>query len=145
MSDDELLHLSPPEVVAHVRRLEARIAELEAELARRGGPPKTPQNSSTPPSQGFQRERPAAEGAKRGPPLGHVGTSRRRAEPDWIVLCHPSHCTGCGAGLAGAPQERVGQSQVVEFPPVEPVVLEAWRYAATCLHCGTTTTADYPP
>ena len=39
MSDDELLHLSPPEVVAHVRRLEARIAELEAELARRGGPP----------------------------------------------------------------------------------------------------------
>jgi transposase len=46
--------------------------------------------------------------------------------------------------LAGARQERVGTSQVVELPPVEPVVLEAWRYAARCPHCGTTTTADYP-
>src|SRR4051812_32532590 len=52
MSDEELLHLSPAEFVAHVRWLEARIVELEAELARRDGPPKTPQNSSTPPSKG---------------------------------------------------------------------------------------------
>jgi transposase len=145
MSDDELLHLSPAEVVAHVRRLEARIAELEAELARRGGPPKTPENSSTPPSKGWKRERrPAPDGAKRGPPFGHVGTSRRRAEPDGVVFCHPTHCAGCGADLAAAPQERVGTSQVVELPPVQPVVLEAWRYAATCPHCGVTTTADYP-
>jgi transposase len=144
MSDDELLHLSAAEVVAHVRRLEARIAELEAELARRGGPPRTPQNSATPPSKGWKRERPAGEGAKRGPPFGHLGTSRRRAEPDWVVLCQPTHCAGCGADLAAAPQERVGTSQVVELPPVEPVVLEAWRYAATCPHCGTATTAAYP-
>jgi transposase len=33
---------------------------------------------------------------------------------------------------------------VVELPPVEPVVLEAWRYAAPCPHCGATTLADYP-
>jgi transposase len=144
MSDEELLHLSPAEVVAHVRRLEARIAELEAELARRGGPPKTPENSSTPPSKGFKRQRPPGEGAKHGPAFGHRGTSRRRAEPEWIVLCQPHHCAACGADLAGVPQERVGQSQVVELPPVAPVVLEAWRYAATCPHCGTTTTAAYP-
>ena len=144
MSDDELLHLSPAQVVGLVRRLEARIAELEAELARRGGPPKTPQNSSTPPSKGFKRERPSGEGAKRGPPLGHPGTSRHRAEPDWVVLCQPTHCAGCGADLAAVPQERVGTSQVVDLPPVQPVVLEAWRYAALCAHCGTTTTAPYP-
>src|SRR3954469_24550895 len=101
MSDDELLHLSPAAVVAHVRRLEARIAELEAELARRGGPPKTPENSSTPPSKGFKRERrPASEeGAKRGPPVGHVGTSRERATPDWVALCHLTHCAECGQEL----------------------------------------------
>ncbi len=47
MSEDELRQLSPDEVVVQVRRLEvalaaalARIAELEAELARRSGPPK---------------------------------------------------------------------------------------------------------
>jgi transposase len=144
MSDDELLHLSPAEVVAHVRRLEARIAELEAELAQRGGPPKTPANCSMPPSTGFKRERPPGEGAKRGPPFGHRGTSRPRGAPDWIVLCQPTHCGGCGADLAAAPQARVGTSQVVELPPVQPVVLEAWRYEATCPHCGTTTAAAYP-
>jgi transposase len=144
MSDDELHHLSPEQVVVLVRRLEARIAELEADLARRGGPPKTPQNSSTPPSKGFKRERPPGEGAKRGPPFGHPGTSRQRGAPDWIVLCQPTHCAGCGAELAAAPQEQVGVSQVVELPPVQPVVLEAWRYAASCPQCGVRTVAPYP-
>jgi transposase len=144
MSDDELRHLSPEQVVALVRRLEARIAELEADLARRGGPPKTPQNSSMPPSKGQKRERPVGEGAKRGPPVGHRGTSRQRAAPDWIVLCQPTRCAGCGADLAAAPQARVGISQVVELPPVQPVVLEAWRYEATCPTCETTTAATYP-
>jgi transposase len=151
MSDDELRELSPDEVVVRFRRLEgelataqARIADLEAELARRSGAPKTPQNSSTPPSKGFKRERPPGEGAKRGPPFGHLGTSRHRAEPAWVVLCQPSHCGACGQALAPAAQERVGVSQVVELPPVQPVVLEAWRYAAACPACGATTTADYP-
>ncbi len=144
MSDEELRHLSPDQVVAVVRRLEARIAELEAELARRGGPPKTPENSSTPPSKGWKRERRRTAGAKHGPPFGHLGTSRRRARPDWVVLCQPSQCAACGQDLAAAPQERVGVSQVVELPPVQPVVLEAWRYATTCPACGATTTAPYP-
>src|SRR5215204_5786587 len=151
MSDDELRQLSPDAVVLRYRRLEgelaaaqARIAELEAELARRGGPRKTPQNSSTPPRKGYKRERAPEAGAKRGPPLGHLGTSRRRAEPAWIVLCQPTHCAGCGHDLAGVLPERVGSSQVVELPPVVPVVLEAWRYAATCAHCGTRTVGAYP-
>src|SRR4051794_19332855 len=144
MSDEELLHLSPAEVVVHVRRLEARIAALEAELAQRSGPPKTPENSSTPPSKGFKRERPSGEGAKRGPPFGHRGTSRQRAAPDWIVLCQPREGGGRGADLAAAPQGRVGTSQVVELPPVQPVVLEAWRHEATCPACGMTTGAVYP-
>jgi transposase len=151
MSDDELRHLSPDAVVLEYRRLEgelaaaqARIAELEAELVRRGGPPKTPQNCSTPPSKGYKRERAPEAGAKRGPPLGHLGTSRRRAAPDWIVLCQPTHCASCGHDLAAARAERVGTSQVVEVPPVAPVVFEAWRYAVTCAHCGTTTVGAYP-
>src|SRR5262245_55562140 len=100
MSDEELRHLSPAEVVAQVRRLEARIAELEGELARRGGSPKTPQNSSTPPSKGWQRNRPAPEGAKLGPPFGHLGASRRRVEPNAVVLCQPTQCASAACGAA---------------------------------------------
>jgi transposase len=152
MSDDALAQLSVADLIALVRQLaaqlaaaQARITELEVELARHGGPPKTPQNSSTPPSKGWKRERPsAADGAKRGRPVGHPGTSRRRAEPDWVVLCQPTHCATCGHDLEDAPQQQVGQSQVVELPPVQPVVFEAWRYAATCPRCGTTTMAAYP-
>src|SRR5918997_432358 len=126
MSDDELREWSPERLVALIRRLEAqlaaataRIAELEAERARRDGPPKTPQNSSTPPSKGWKRERPAEEGAKHGPPFGHLGTSRRRGEPAWVVLCQPTHCAACGEDLVAAAQERVGTSQIVELPPVQ--------------------------
>src|SRR3954466_6591907 len=98
MVDDERCEWSPTALVALIRRLaehlagvtaqlaaaQARIGELEAELARRGGPPKTPQNSSTPPSKGWKRERPRGEGANRGRPVGPPGTSRRRAAPDWV-------------------------------------------------------------
>src|SRR5919204_5853789 len=114
MSDEVLAGLSAGEVIALVRRLEARlraveaelaaaqarIRELEAELGRRGGPPKSPQNSSTPPSKGWKRERPTGEGAKRGPPFGHPGTSRRRARPARTALAHPTHRAACGADLA---------------------------------------------
>src|SRR5438105_10929902 len=132
MSDEALAELSPRVLITLIRRLEeqlaavtaelaaaqARISELETELARRGGPPKTPANSSTPPSKGWKRERPPpSEGAKRGRPVGHVGTSRRRMAPDWVVLCQPTHCATCGHDLMDRPQVRVGHSQVVELPP----------------------------
>lgn len=121
----------------------ARIAELEAELARRGGPPKTPENSSLPPSKGWKRKRPPT-GGKRGPPAGHRGTSRQRRPPDQVIACYPTHCAGCGAALDPATAQRVGVSQVVDVPPVQACVVEAWRYAATCPACGTPTGAAYP-
>ncbi|MGH7751909.1 MAG: IS66 family transposase, partial [Gemmatimonadales bacterium] len=52
---------------------------------------------------------------------------------------------GCGRSLTQAPLHRVGVSQVVELPPVQPRIIEARRYAATCAYCGVTTTAPYPP
>lgn len=155
MSENELRHLTPDEIIALVRRLEAeltaagaRIAELEAELARRAGrpPAKTSANSSRPPAQDFKAtvRGEAATSPKKGPPHGHPGTSRRRAEPDHIIACEPESCRHCGASLAGAPLRQIGRSQVVELPPVRPVVLEAHRYEATCGRCGTTTAAAYP-
>ena len=73
--------------------------------------------------------------------MGSVGDG---SGPDVIVRCRPSTCTGCGEPLPLDGQRRVGRSQVVELPPIRPVVVEAWQYAARCRGCGTRTKGAYP-
>jgi transposase len=131
--------LSREQLLDLVEQLAARVAELEAQL---GQPPKTPGNSSVPPSVGPKPNRAERRARKRR--RGHNGISRRRQTPDVIVRCRPSTCQGCGEPLALAGQRRVGRSQVVELPPVQPVVIEAWQYAARCRGCGARTKVTYP-
>jgi transposase len=119
--------------------LAARVAELEARL---GQPPKTPGNSSVPPSVGFKANRAERRARKRR--RGHDGISRRRQRPDVIVRCRPTTCEGCGEPLPADGQRRVGRSQVIDLPPLRPVVVEAWQYAASCPGCGHRTKGTYP-
>src|SRR5918997_5455109 len=146
MDREALARLDPEALIeiilrqqAVIEQLTARVAEVEAGL---GGPPKTPENSSVPPAAGFKPNR--AERRARRRRGGHAGISRRRQAPDVIVRCRPERCAGCGAGLPVGGQRRVGRSQVVELPPVRPVVVEAWRYAARCRACGVRTVAAAP-
>ena len=88
---------------AAIEQLTARVAELEARL---GGPPKTPENSSVPPSRGQKANRVEGRRRKLGPKRGHLGVSRARSEPDMVVECRPRACGGCGQALprnGGAP------------------------------------------
>ena len=143
MDREALLALDKEALVELVVQLQARVAELEAAVGRLSGPPKTPGNSSVPPSQGFKPNR--AERRARRKRGGQLGLSRRRQAPDLVVECRPTACRGCGAALAEQGQRRVGRSQVVDLPPVRPVVVEAWRYAAVCPGCGERTVAEAPP
>ena len=122
-----------------IDRLLAEVAELKAQA---GQPPKTSGNSSVPPSVGFKPNRAERRARKRRG--GHDGISRCRQQPDVIVRCRPTACQGCGEPLPLAGQRRVGRSQVIEVPPVRPVVIEAWQYAARCHGCGTRTKGAYP-
>ena len=122
-----------------IERLVADAAELKAQI---GQPPKTTGNSSVPPSVGFKANRAERRSRKRRP--GHDGISRRRQQPDVIVRCRPSTCSGCGEPLPLDGQRRVGRSQVIELPPLQPVVVEAWQYAAQCGRCGHRTKGTYP-
>ncbi|MDI3281539.1 MAG: IS66 family transposase [Bacillota bacterium] len=122
---------------------QARMAELEARLGR---PPKTPDNSSVPPSKAFKRNRPQPDQPrKRGPKVGHVGVTRPRAEPDVTLELRVERCRRCGQSLDAAAQQPKEWRQVVDLPPIRPVVYEAIAYEATCPHCGEKQQAAFPP
>ncbi len=129
---------------AQVQALTTRVAELEAKLA---GPPKTPGNSSLPPSQGKKPNR-AAKTPRRGPrpgSLGRMGGGRALTEnPDEIVVARPVRCAHCQAALAEADQVLHGRYDKIDLPQVAPVVTRVERYAARCECCGATTLAPVP-
>jgi len=151
MDRTALAGLEPEQLIELILQLQTRIAEqdvrlatLEQEVARLSGPPKTPENSSVPPSAAIKPNRTERRGRKRGPKRGHVGTSRLRQVPDVVVRCRPTACQGCGEALGPKDQRRVRRSQVIELPALQPVVLEVWAYAARCGACGERTVAEVP-
>ena len=129
---------------AQVQALTARVAELEAKL---GVPPKTPDTSSLPPSQGKKPnrgDRPARTGPRRGS-LGRKGGGRPLAEaPDETVIARPSRCAHCQAALGDADRTLAARFDKLDLPKVTPTVTRVERYAGHCRCCGATTLAPLP-
>src|SRR2546421_11207586 len=101
MYQDDLVKLSKEELIAlalaqtaQIEELTRRIADVEAKL---GGPPKTPDNSSLPPSQGRKPNRAERRAAKKrkGRP-GCPGVFRALApNPDRIAASVAERCPHC--------------------------------------------------
>ncbi len=131
-------------LTAQVQTLVARVAELEAKL---DVPPKTPDNSSLPPSRGKKTNRPE-KGKRQGPrpgSLGRKGGGRAlAATPDETVVAKPVRCAHCQTSLGEADQVLHGRYDKIDLPPVTPVVTRVERYAARCGCCGGTTLAPVP-
>jgi len=64
--------------------------------------------------------------------------------PDVVIECRPTVCPQCGQDLLQVEQAAIGKSQVVDLPPIEPIVIEAHRFCATCPSCGRVQAANYP-
>lgn len=147
----DLRHLSHGEkdeliraLTAHVQTLTARVGELEARL---GEPPKTPTNSSVPPSQGKKSNRcdkPKREGPRTGS-LGRKGGGRALMEnPDETVIARPVCCGHCRAALDEADQSLAGRYDKVDLPKVRPMITRVERHAGHCRCCGAVTLAPVP-
>lgn len=133
------------------KEFEARIAALEEEnryLREQIG--RNSSNSSQPPSTDNPAKKPEKKqqqrGKKRGGQKGHAGHSRELipVEKCNSVQEHiPTECRQCGNSLSGK-DENPYRHQVVELPPIEPIVEEHRLHQLECQHCGTLTRAKLP-
>jgi len=124
------------DVVLELRReIEALRKENEALRAQLGQPPKTPQNSSIPPSQARKSNKPDKP-SRMGPPKGHRGTFRALSmSPDQVIEASAKVCPHCDHPLSDADQEHVHAYDHVELPPIHPVTTRVHLHRGVCPHC----------
>jgi transposase len=111
--------------------LRVRVAEFEAKL---GLPPKTPDNSSMPPSQGRKASGDAAIKAKGKP---HAGAHRPlHPDPTAGRDLFASSCQHCGADVSRRPQIACEAYDRVEIPDIKPDITRVTLHGGTCPCCG---------
>jgi transposase len=121
----------------------ARIAALEARLDELTRPPKTPDNSSKPPSQGAKANRP--QPGDRPPRQGRPGVGRAlHPNPDRIIDARLTACPNCQAGFPDAAQTPQQVYERIELPPVKPDVTQVRLFGGQCACCGARVTAAAP-
>ena len=121
------------------RALMARVAETEARL---GQPPKTPDNSSLPPSRGQKANRAERRKVAR---KGRPGVTRELCpEPDKIRDVFAERCSGCGARALTADQSLIRAYDHIDLPPIKPVTTRINLHGGPCQCCGARVAAAPP-
>jgi transposase len=111
----------------------ARVAELEAKL---GLPPKTPDNSSTPPSKG-QKPSAAAKAKSDGRRKSHAGAHRPLHPNPTSSRDIAAHaCQHCGADVSQRPQLACETYDHIEIPLIKPEVTRVTLYGGVCPCCA---------
>ena len=144
------LILSQHEEIELLRSQLTALATELASLRERIG--RSSRNSSKPPSSdglGFKPpERRKGSGRNRGGQPGHPGSGPELLpieRVDEVVDHHPDACRRCGTLL-----QEVGEDpdpmrhQVIEIPPITPLVIEHRLHRLVCPCCSTSTCATLP-
>lgn len=130
-----------------LREAFARIAVLEKRLTDLLSPPKTPDNSSLPPSKGHKPNRPDNPKLK-GPRAGSIGRKGGGRvlcdNPDEVVTAKPVRCHCCNAAFGDDDHTLDTRYDKLELPTVQPIVTRVERYSGICRGCGATTLAPVP-
>ena len=153
----EVWERTPSEAQAYIRALEARVETLTSivrALQEQVGTlqeqlPQTSRNSSRPPSSDPPQlphpRRPRGKRRRGGQP-GHPGHTRTLLPVeavDEVVVLKPEACSQCHAPLSGD-DPQPWRHQVIEIPPITPVVTEYQWHQLVCAACGAVTRASWP-
>jgi transposase len=127
-----------------VEQLTKRVEELEGQLA------KNSSNSSRPPSSdGLKKPRVVSNrepsGKKPGGQSGHKGSNLKMSESPTITI-EVDHdlCSCCGERIDQQTAREVERRQIVDIPPIVPVVTEYRGTIKDCPHCGGESHAAFP-
>jgi len=129
------------------QRLKTEVNHLTNRLAKYENP-KNSKNSSKPPSSDFPRQQKTQSlrepsDKKPGGQSGHEGTTLKCLSPDFIEEHSPSYCNCCGKDLSTQPEFYVGKRQVIDIPPIIPIVTEHQLFEKRCT-CGHLNRSSYP-
>lgn len=135
----------------HIKQSDKELGDLKAqqqELLEKIN--RTSKNSSSSPSSdppGAQKRPPKRKsGKKRGGQPGHKGHSRHLydvSECEEVLNHHPKTCSCCGEKLTGEDKNPL-RHQIVEIPPIKPIVVEHRLHQLLCTNCGASTRAKLP-
>jgi transposase len=139
----EALEAQVQTLMSTVHTLQEQVRMLEERLNQ------TSRNSSRPPSsdppQSQRPRRPRSQRHRGGQP-GHPGHTRSLVPVEAVnevVAIKPDQCSGCHAPLLGDDPSPF-RHQVIEMPPLQPVITEDQGHQLVCPECGTTTRAPWP-
>jgi transposase len=105
-------------------------AELRAKLKL---PPKTPDNSSIPPSRG---QKPSGEEKRKLKGKPHAGASRElHPSPTEVRTFTATHCEHCHTDVSGAEQKPVHSYDKIEIPEIKPDVTRVILMGGSCPCC----------
>lgn len=124
-----------------VAALRQQVADLTARLGQNS------QNSSRPPSSDAPSvKRPPPQepsGRKRGAQPGHELHCRALLPADTTIARQPTACRRCGQALGGSDPQPL-RHQVIELPPIQPLVTEYQLHRLLCPRCGASTCGTLP-
>jgi len=124
----DALILAQAEMIASLTK---RIEELESRL---GLPPKTPDNSSKPPSQGHKAKGEMASKPKSNP---HKGSARAlHPNPTRTRDVLSGQCPHCTADVSGTVQEPLQSYDRIELPEIKPDVTRVVLHGGICPCCA---------
>ncbi len=140
--EKDALILSLLPVVPQLERALAEIVVLKARIEDLLRPPKTPGNSSLPPSKG---QKPNQRAGKPAPRKSRPGFGRSlHPNPDRTAAFHLDACPHCTASWASQPQVQQQVYDRIELPPIKPEITRVHLFGGRCACCGNSAVATAP-